>query len=430
MPHRLLKIFLWLITILMVCDFVHSLTLAFHPDKTDFSELYTSAWLWRHSQNPYNSALATATQQQLVGSLVQINPIYLPTGLVLISPLTLLPWGWANLIWLLLGSAGVAATIFLLLRLWRHNASALQTLAFITFLLSFDPLHQAFHLGNAALVAVPFALCSIVLAEKGTDGWAGIILGIELCLKPQIGIWILAYYLLQRRKRLFFGVLIAGMLISAIALMKMQPIPLTAAITDYQANLHYWFDPGQHFGFAEGAFPFHVNMMQVVIYQLSHSILASKLIAHGIFLIGIILWALILWRSRFRAPAALAISSLLALSFLSLYHGVPDATILTLAFCWAFPSASEPSERTKTTPAKTMTCILLLLMMLPGHSALMRLCPHLSRTITAAWWWNLFIARYFVWLLFALAISLLAGLLTASKPSSPSSLPGKKTVYA
>jgi hypothetical protein len=405
MRLQVIKIVLWLVAILMVCDFVHTIALSFHPDKTDFSELYTSAWLWRHAQNPYNSVLATATQQQLVGGLLQIAPIYLPTGLVLISPLTLLPWGWANLLWLLFCLAGVAATILLLLRIWSREASGFRTLIFVTFLLSFDPLHQAFHLGNAAVIAVPFVLCSIVLAERGIDSWAGIILGIELCLKPQIGIWILAYYILRRRTRLFFGSFIAGALVTAIALTKMQAAPLTAAIADYRANLHYWFDPGRHFGFTEGAFPFHVNMMQVVIYQLSHSILASKLIAHGLFLIGVTLWALILWRSRFRAPVALAISALLALSFLSLYHGVPDATILTLSLCWAFPSTSE-----SWTPAKVLTCILLLLMMLPGHSALMRLSPFLSRTIIAAWWWNLFVARYFVWLLLGLDIAFLLGL--------------------
>jgi len=137
------------VALLMVSDFLlRGVVLAFEPSRTDFSELYTSAWLWRHGQNFYNSTLATDTQQRLVGVSVQAAPIYPPTAFVLVSPFTFLPWRWADFLWLLLGLAAVAATIFLLLRIRGDRAWNLRTMIFITFLLSFTPLHQAFHLGN------------------------------------------------------------------------------------------------------------------------------------------------------------------------------------------------------------------------------------------------------------------------------------------
>jgi hypothetical protein len=148
-----------------------------------------------------------------------------------------------------------------------------------------------------------------------------------------------------------------------------------------------------------------VNIIQIILYQLLHSVLASSLIAHTIFVSGLAIWILLLWRTNFRISAPLAISSLLALSFLSLYHSVSDATILTLALCWAIPGEHQPWTR-----IKIVTCVLFLLMMLPGHSALMRLSPHIGASITMAWWWNLFVARYFVWLLLALSVVLLFGL--------------------
>jgi hypothetical protein len=125
---------------------------------------------------------------------------------------------------------------------------------------------------------------------------------------------------------------------------------------------------------------------------------------------GVAAWILILRRNNFRLPAPLAISSLLALSFLSLYHSVPDATILTLALCWAIPT-----EHRAWTRIKTMTCLLFLLLMLPGHSALMRLRPYIGSSIATALWWNLFVTRYFVWLLLALNIVLLFGLWDSAK---------------
>jgi hypothetical protein len=392
------------VALLMVSDFVlRGVVPAFEPRVKDFSEIYTCAWLWRHGQNFCHSSLVEATRRQLVGASTQVAPIYPPTTFALISPFTFLTWGWANLVWLLLALAGVAATIFLLWRLGGSRAWSLGTMAFITFLLSFDPLHQAFHLGNVALLVVPLVLWAILFAERGQDWHAGLVVGFAITLKPQIAIWVLLYYLLQGRKRIFFGALAAGA--CGLAILLVRPIQLFNAIPDYRANLHYWFAPGRPFGFTSGALPFHVNIIQIILYQLLHSVLASSLIAHTIFVSGLAIWILLLWRTNFRISAPLAISSLLALSFLSLYHSVSDATILTLALCWAIPGEHQPWTR-----IKIVTCVLFLLMMLPGHSALMRLSPHIGASITMAWWWNLFVARYFVWLLLALSVVLLFGL--------------------
>jgi hypothetical protein len=408
-PRRILGLggvylLLGIVALLMVSDFLlRAIVPAFKPDKTDFSELYTSAWLWRHGQNFYNSSLVTAMQERLVGASLQVAPIYPPTTFALLSPFTFLPWGWANFVWLLLGLAGVAATIFLLWRLRRSRAWDLETMALVTFLLSFDPLHQAFHLGNVALLVVPLVFWAILLAQREQDWQAGLAIGIAASLKPQIGVWVLLYYLLRGRKQVFLGALAAGALVAAILLL--QPVALFNAISDYRANRQYWFAPGRPYGFTEGALPFHVNIIQVILYPLLHSVFASNLIAYSLFVSGVAVWILMLRRTNFRIPAPLAISSLLALSFLSFYHSVSDATILTLALCWAIPA-----EHQSWTRIRIVTCVLFLLMMLPGHSALMRLSPHIGGSITTAWWWNLFVARYFVWLLLALNVVLLFGL--------------------
>lgn len=405
------------VALFMVSDFVfRAVVLAFEPNVTDFSEVYTCSWLWRNGQNFCRSALVEATRRRLVGASTHVAPIYPPTTFALLSPFTFLPWGWANLVWLTLSLVGVGATIFLLWRIGGSRAWNLGTMFFVTFLLSFDPLHQAFHLGNVALVVVPLVLWSILLAERRQDWMAGLIVGIAICLKPQIAIWVLFYYVLQYRKRVFFGALISGTIVTALLLL--HPIQLLDAIPDYRANLHYWFDPGRPFGFTTGALPFHVNIIQIVLYQLVHSVFAANLIAHGLFMAGVIFWILTLFLTKFRIPAPLAISSILALSFLSLYHSVSDVTILTLALCWAIPAKHEAW-----TNVKVATCVLFFLMMLPGHSLLMRISPHLPSSVTTAWWWNLFIARYFVWLLFALSLVLLRGLLDFAQTKTVDSRP-------
>jgi hypothetical protein len=399
-PYLLLGI----VAVLMISDFVfRGIVPAFTPGRTDFSEVYTSAWLWRHGQNFYNSSLATLTHERLTGASVQLAPIYPPTTFALLSTFTYLPWKWANLVWMMACLAAVGATVFLVWRLGGFRGGSLKSMALITFLLSFDPLHQSFHLGNLAVVVVPIALWAVLLAEREKDIAAGLVVGIATCLKPQIGIWILLYYLLRGRKKMFFAALAAGAGVAAIVLSR--PSVLFDSLPDYRANLHYWFAPGRPYGFSEGALPFHVNIVQVVLYQWLHNVFESNLIAYGLYLSGIVFWSLMLWRARFRIPAPLAIASLIALSFISLYHSVADTTILTLALAWAIPAEEQPWTRTR-----IAICVIFLLMMLPGHSALMRLAPGLAASITSAWWWQLFVARYFVWLLSALNVALLFGM--------------------
>jgi hypothetical protein len=392
------------IALLMVSDFVmHGIVPAFEASRTDFSEVYIGAWLWRHGGNFYNSTLATATQERLIGVSVQSATLYPPTAFVLFSPISFLSWGWANFVWLLIALAGVVATIFLLLRLRGSGTWDLKAAALIVFMLSFNPLHQAFHLGNVALAAVPLVLWAVLLAERERDWQAGLAIGMAVCLKPQMGVWVLFYYFLRGRMKVFLAALATGACVAAILFL--HPVPLSDAITGYQANVQYWFAPGQPAGFTPGAFPYHVNMIQVILYQLVHSVFASNLVAHAIFVSGLAVWMSILWRSRFRIPAPLAIASLLDLSFISIYHSVSDATILTLALAWVIPSEHQPWTR-----IKIATCAIFLLMMLPGHSALMRLSPHIAASITSAWWWNYFVTRYFVWLLVALNVVLLFAL--------------------
>lgn len=403
------RILLGLVALLMVSDFVvRGLALAFEPAKNDISDVYVGAWLWRHGLNFYDSELATRTQEQLVHASVQIAPVYPPTAFVLVSPLTFLPWGWANFVWLSLGLAGIGATVVLLLRLRGSGAWDLRTLGFAVLLLSFSPLHQAFHAGNAALLAVPLCLWAILLAEKGQDLGAGLILGATAALKPQLAIWILVYYLLRRRPKLIFAAVVVGVTLTAIFLV--HAVPLATVVSSYRSNLRFWYAPGRPAGFTEGAVPFHISMIQVILYRLTHSVFVSNLMAYAIFASGFVLWLLILWRARFRTPATLAIASLLALGFLSFYHSVSDVTILTLALCWAIPAEGQPWTR-----AQISTCVLFLLLMLPGHSALIRVSPLLSVAITTQWLWALFIARYFIWLLLALNFVLLFSLWVSAR---------------
>lgn len=193
------------------------------------------------------------------------------------------------------------------------------------------------------------------------------------------------------------------------------PVPLVSLVSNYRQNLQHHFGIGGHLGFTKGALPFHVNISQVVLYQIWPSIPGVSILAHALFLCGLAAWAFFVIRGGLRIPVPLAISSLIALSFISLYHSVSDVAIFLLLICWLLGDTGGEDGWAWT---RHLTWLILSLMLLPGHSALMRTTPPLSSMITDTWWWNLFVARYFVWLLLALNVVLLCALFPYSKPSS------------
>lgn len=405
MNRSWLRLLMGSIALLMLADFVfRGIVPSLGPGKNDFSEVYVGAWMWRHALNFYDAPLATATGNILGNTRVNIVLIYPPTALVLIAPFTFLPWKLANFLWLLLGLTGVAVTIAMVIKLAGLRIFEDRALLLGTFILAFDPLHQAFHQGNVALIAVPLCFLGVYLAEKTNDLASGIVLGLATALKPQLGIWFLVFYLLRLRKQIFAGALLPA---AALALaFTRYPVPTETLISSYRANLRYWFGPGRLYGFTEGALPFHVNNTQVVFYQLGHNARAANLSAYAMFFCGLALWGFAVWRAQPRIPTPLALASLGALSFVAMYHSVSDVTVLTLGLCWAF------EERTKRLHgSKRVLVIIFLLLMLPGHSALIRLTPHLGSWLIESWWWRLLVARYFVWLLVSLNIVLLWSLI-------------------
>jgi len=400
------KAAIWLIlaalATLMLSNYLTGAILpAFGPSNSDFSELYSTSWLWRHGQNPYDPALATAARQNVVG---QHGPIYLvnvPTALVAAAPFTFLPWGWANFLFLILGVIGVAATIAAVVRLRGRLAWDIETALAIVFILAFSPLRIAFQWGNVVLLVLPLSILTIVLADEYERDWlAGPLLGLATCFKPQIGVWIAIYYLLGGRFKII-GTAVA-VSVTIAALFFLHPIPYHDLLSSYRANLQHWFAPGGLYGFTEGSVSFNLLRTQGIFYRLIHSVSAANWMAYLLFLVCAVIWSVLVWRSRERMPASLVVVTLVAISFLAFYHSIPDVALLIIALCDAFPVSLA-----KWTRIQKWICFLLFLLMLPQRSISVFLAHHLSTWILRSWWWDLFFNRYIAWLLLALCIALI-----------------------
>lgn len=409
---RVTRVLLAAITLLMIADFVfHGVLPALTTGKNDFSDPYVGAWLWRRRQNPYDPALVNATARQLTHSTAIVAPIYPPTAYVLAAPFSLLPWGWANEAVIWLSIVGVAITAWTIIRMGNFPAVSDKAWFIVAFIFAFAPFHTAIHLSNLAPIAIACCLLAVYLTAQGHDTAAGIMIAVAGGLKPQLGLWFFVFYLLRRRWRLVRTCLLVGGALAVAAVARI-PLSLTASLAAYRHSLHYWFGPGGQNDFST-ANPIRLRLatLQVLFYPLLRDVSATNLLAYGISISGMVIWACALLRGRVRSDT-LALSSLLALSFLCVYHSVNDFSVLTLALCWALGNGDHQLRW-----PRRVTLFLLTLLLLPGASILIRLQPHLSAQVEHSWWWNFVAAPYVIWVLFALSITLLSAvLLSAGRP--------------
>jgi Glycosyltransferase family 87 len=393
----------------MIGDFVRDDVIrALAVRKNDFSDIFIGARLWRHGKNPYDSALASFTSMQLVGSQLSIVPIYPPSAYLLATPLTLLPWREDNLCWAVLGLVGVGAIAWSLARMGRFAAKDDKAWLIAAVVFTFRPFHTALQVGNAAVITIALCLLAVYLAERDQDIFSGVILALATCLKPQLGIWIFVYYLVRRRWRVAVAGGLVGILVAGLAVARI-PLTLSAIVANYRENLQYWFGPGGENDFTTAnRFRFPLIDLQVALYPFLHSAVAANALAYAIFISGAALWGYAMFRGRLRS-APLAISSLLALSFLCTYHRINDAGILTLPLCWGFEEGAQQLRRTR------FVVIVLVLVLAAGQSVVARLGPSLPLWVTSTSWWNLILVPYFVWILLVLSAVLLYAVVASAR---------------
>src|ERR1051326_8900828 len=131
---------------------IRGVVTSFAYQKNDFSDPYCASWLWRHGQNPYDAALASAVNRDRALSDARIVPIYPATAYVLVSPFSALPWRYANLLWTLLSIMAMASIAYMLPKLAGLSFAADRSWVLIACVACAAPLQTALHVGNSAVI--------------------------------------------------------------------------------------------------------------------------------------------------------------------------------------------------------------------------------------------------------------------------------------
>ncbi len=168
----------------------------------DFSTVYAAARAWSSGANPYDrdalkKILAEAGAPPDLERDQDVNPsVYLPSALPLAAVVASLRWRAANLVWCLLSLALFAASVAKLIAhapltsKWKWLAGGAA--------LIFSPTYVGFYDGNPSVISISLVTLALALAIERSPKLAGILLGLALCLKPQIAVCGLCVLVLWR----------------------------------------------------------------------------------------------------------------------------------------------------------------------------------------------------------------------------------------
>jgi hypothetical protein len=123
-------------------------------------------------------------------------PVYPPSTLLLLFPLSLLPWSVLSVVWLLLCFGFMSAAFVALLLKFKAYRSLLSFLPFVI-LLADGSIGWAVQLGQPVLISASSLVLAILALESDAIVAGGVLLAISICLKPQ-GAYLCAAYFLFR----------------------------------------------------------------------------------------------------------------------------------------------------------------------------------------------------------------------------------------
>lgn len=311
---------------------------AFHISY-DFVPVYTGAGCLLRGCNPY---IPSQLEQQFfraggrAGELNSWNidvPVYPPSTFLALSPLALLSYPAARLLWFVLNGCLFVTSAVLVVslcpRAYRWPATILAS-----FLLGTSGILLV--LGQPALFAISLVIIGSYLFLRGRLlSLAAVLCMLSLAVKPQIGGLILLYFLAQRIYWRYVVIALAGALVLLLSggfILSLHPG--SAAWRDtLRANLSATLSPG---GSADPRPANQESVGDANLQPLTSIVFADaqkfNLAAYAIFLALLVLWIrAVPWTNVTPEMHFVALAGLSVLTLLPVYHRFYDTRLLLLS---------------------------------------------------------------------------------------------------
>ena len=304
--------------------------------SNDFVPVYTGARCMLYGCNPYDTAQleqefyrAGGLPQELPSWQIDV-PVYPPSTFLVLSPLAMLRFPVARVVWFLLNSCLFITATFLVLSVGSSSPRWLATLLASLVLLSCSILLV---LGQPAIFAISLAVIGscLLLEERGQE-WGTVALILSFAVKPQL-VGLLVLYFLTRKMQWRSAVLVCagalGVLVTACGLLTTHPKSTMWPAT-LRTNLTATLDTG---GSADPrpANPqaigdTNLQALSSIFLPDAHRFNAA---AYAVFVMLLALWALAALRAE-QSPW-LALGALAVLSLTPVYHRFYDTRLLLIS---------------------------------------------------------------------------------------------------
>lgn len=414
----------WLRRIVIVALIIASLYFAWRgiwrgiADSGDLAVGYAAARAWLVGQNPYDPlALQDELSRSgaplaLVDQLSTLRNVYFPATLVFFVPFALLPWMSASLLWV---ASNVVATLVIALGLarildWRLTDT--RALGLTACLLALSPVHLTMASGQTGLAATALLVVAVSWERSGPRAAPGVLYGLAMVSKLQIGLPFFAYLLARRRWAM---ALRAGLALGFLTALSVTVMHFSGVswLPTWTGNVGILSGPG---GINDSGFlnpdRYSLVNLQYPLQTLGFGAWWSDSITFG--LVGLAGLATI-WSIRGRRPRAelLSLSIVGVLSLLVTYHRYYDAVLLALPIAWAISALGTPNRR-----ASILALILCANFVLPFQTALhdieqRGLAPD---WLTDTWFWDAVLLTQHAWALVLLVLVLLWAALRDGTP--------------
>jgi hypothetical protein len=301
-------------------------------EPNDFSTSYVAARLWLKGENAYDSTKFMPTWVEAGGqafadrgSPTNTRPAYPPPALPVLTLFAMLPWTAAKWAFTLLACLLFPVTIWSALRLYGISWSSNTGLALTAYAMALAPWHTALAVMSPSAIAIELGIIGAALTKEEASG---ILIGLSLCLKPQLGLLFLLEQVFSKRWRRAGWAISGLVLISVMSLLRLPP----QWIHSYRENLHYFRAPGGVNDFtAANPIRFDLLNLQVILYFLFQNYGLANVISWAIAVALLVVW----WRRH----ADLA--ALVLIGLLPFYQRIYNAGLVMLAIAWGVAHVRE-----------------------------------------------------------------------------------------
>jgi hypothetical protein len=386
----------------------------------DFLSPYIQADAWTRGLDPYSpqtllklwppraAHLQFVPREVADGSIIAkrgIPTAYPITSLVLIAPLSWLPWNLAYGLWFAINLALFGIMLSRLVELSGFSYRDVRGGLLIALVLALAPFHTGFVTGNVALAAVELGVIAVWTARQRYDSATAVLLAVSAGLKPQIGLCFILYYLVRRRWRIFAGAAALLALFAAVGLLRLE-ISHAPWFANYMNDNHVLLESGILANFTPvNPMRFGLLNLQVILYSIVGSASEANLLAELIGMVFLVVWLIVVSRRRSGQDELelLDLSAIAVMSLLPVYHRFYDAVLLVLPLCWVVASYRK---------ARFSAILALLLMvpfLIPGGTILqtMQTNGRIPSTLSERRWWDTIVMPHEIWALFFLSLVLL-----------------------